>query len=94
MSPEISKIMEALRALSKDATMPEDQQVPAAEQAIKTWLAQTSDPAERQAKLWELDDEVAAEEVDDFWDGLLAHIDQELTTLVAPGQGPKREEPR
>jgi hypothetical protein len=49
---------------------------------------------ERQAKLWELDDEIAAEAVDDFWDGLLAHIDQELTTLAAPGQGPTREEPR
>jgi hypothetical protein len=94
MSLEISKIMEALRALAKDTTRRESQRFVAAEQAIKTWLAQTSDPDERQAKLWELDDEIAAEAVDDFWDGLLAHIDQELTTLAAPGQGPTREEPR
>jgi hypothetical protein len=94
MSLEVERMMEALRVLSKDVTMPEDQRVQAAEQAIKTWLAQTTDPDERQAKLWELDDEIAAEEVDDFWDGLLAHIDQELTTLAAPGHGPKREEPR
>jgi hypothetical protein len=46
----VERIMEALRALAKDTTRRESQRFVAAEQAIKTWLAQTSDPTERQAK--------------------------------------------
>jgi len=82
MSLEVERITETLRALAKDTTRRESQRFVAAEQAIKTWLAQTSDPTERQAKLRELDDEISAEGGDNFWDGLLAHIEQQLNTVA------------
>jgi hypothetical protein len=83
MSLEVERIMEVLRTLANDATRCESQRFVAAEQAINAWLAQTTDSAERQAKLRELDDEIAAEGVDDFWDGLLAHVERELNALAA-----------
>ena len=83
MSLEVERIMEALRALAKDTTRRESQRFVAAEQAIKTWLAQTSDPGEWQAKLQELDDKIAAEKVGGFWVGLRAYITKQLKTFAA-----------
>jgi hypothetical protein len=88
MSLEVEWIMETLRALAKNTTRRESQRFVAAEQAIKTWLAQTSDPTERQVKLWELEDEMSAAGGDDFWDGLLAHIEQQLNTLAVARDRP------
>jgi hypothetical protein len=73
MSLDVGPMMDTLRALARDATLSDSQRFVAAEQAIKTWLAQTSDPAEWQGKLRELDSKAAEEKVADFWIGLRAY---------------------
>jgi hypothetical protein len=82
MSLDVGPMMDALRALAKDTTMPEDQRFAAAEQAIKTWLSQTKGLAKRKQMLRELDHEIV-KEIDDFRAGLHVHITQLLNTLGA-----------
>ena len=83
MSRDLEPIMAALQALAKDTPRSANERVVAAEKSIKSWLAQTNDPAEQARMLRDLDAKVAAVEVDDFATGLRALIAQQLNTLPA-----------
>jgi ubiquinone biosynthesis protein UbiJ len=83
MCRDLEPIMAMLQALAKDTPRSVKERLPAAEKAIKSWLAQTNDLSERARMLRDLDGKVAAVEVDDFATGLRELIGQQLNTLAA-----------
>jgi hypothetical protein len=83
MSRDLEPIMATLQALAKDSPRSAKERLLAAEEAIKSWLAQTNDPTEQARMLRDLDAKVTAVAVDDFWAGVRAHVTQQLNTFAA-----------
>ena len=83
MSRDLEPIMATLQVLAKDTPRSAKERLLAAEEAIKSWLAQTNDPTEQARMLRDLDAKVAAVAVDDFWAGLRARVTQQLNSFAA-----------